>query len=134
MPTASITIAVSSFVQGGCCPVSSITVSDTGGNRVYQKTGSQAVYIKSKGKSALTIQFIVVGNGGPYTVTGIAFSGVLSDANGAATFGTPAYSANTATVDDTFAAQPTWNYTITIQNPSGQLGMIDPGITNTDEN
>ena len=91
------------------------------------------IYIKSKGKSALSIQFLVTGVGAPFTVNSISFSGVLNDPNGTATFTNPTASGNGITVNDTFVAQPNWNYTISITNASGQTGTIDPGITNTDE-
>jgi hypothetical protein len=132
MPTAVITLTVTSFVANGCCAIATPVITNSGGNRVY--LNGQKICIKSKGKSSLSIQFLVVGNGGPYTVNNIAFSGVLTDPNGAATFTNPTPSGNGITVNDTFAAQPNWSYTIGITNGAGQTGTIDPGIENTDEN
>jgi hypothetical protein len=137
MPKAVITLTVASFIPNGCTTATA-AITDSGGNRVYQKAGDPTIYIKSKGKSALTLQFLVVDNAGSssvYTVTGITFSGVLQDPTGANTFTNRMPSGNGITMDDTFAAQPNWNYTIAIKrNADNATSQIDPGVENTDEN
>jgi hypothetical protein len=139
MPDAIVTLTVTAFNSANNCFTATAAITNSGaGNRVYMKSGDPTVYIKSKGKTALNIQFLVVCPPAPapqftYTVTGITFSQQTSDPSGAATFTSRAASGNGITFNDTFAAQPNWSYTIAITRSDGQTGQIDPGITNTDE-
>lgn len=146
MPTiGTITLTVTQFVQNNCCTATaSVSPPDSAGGRLYQKAGDQNVYIKSKGKAQLIVQFKVVCPPPPaaqdtYTVTNasLKFSGAFSDTDGSKTFTNPTVdpaSPNIVSVNNTFAAQPQWTYTVVIKNSAGQSGTIDPGIINTDEN
>lgn len=137
MPNAKITLTISSFNAGGTSAISAVAVAqNSAGNRVYQNPpGGTTVCIKSKGKTAIDIDFAVVDTAGTsYAITNIAFkNGRIADTNGTATFTGASYTGGVATITDNFVAQPIWDYNITISNGT-QTSRIDPGIINTDEN
>lgn len=136
MPNAVITINVRTFVPNGCCPIDPPAITADGGNRVYKNPNDPTdttIYIKSKGKTALGLQFVIT-PANTYTANTISFAQLLGDPNGTATFTNPTPSNNTITVTDVFKAAPRWSYSIGItQIATGATGTIDPGIENTDE-
>lgn len=136
MPNATITINVTTFVAGGCCAIDPPAITADGGNRVYKNPNNQndtTIYIKSKGKTALGIQFVIT-PANTYTANTISFTQLLSDPDGTGTFTNPTPNGSTITVTDVFKAAPRWSYTIGITEiATGRSGRIDPGIENTDE-
>ncbi len=149
MPKATVTINITNFAPGGCCTTDRPVISPGGGgNRVRFKSNDPAspdfntLLVKSKGKAALDIAFVLT----PATniPTGIQFQqvGGSGDPNGSLNFGTPSIAGNVITVTDVFAHEgpvtsaPHWDYTISLRNSANppQTSTIDPGIENTDEN
>jgi len=149
MPTATITINISNFVPNGCCAIDRPAISPGGGgNRAYYKSSSpntpdyDTIVVKSKGRSALDIAFVIT-PAGQYTANTIAFTQTngSGDPAGTQNFTNPTASGAAITVTNVFAHvglnanTPHWRYAIGItQISSGASGLIDPGIENSDEN
>ena len=147
MPTAKITLNVSTFNANGCSVIDRPSIDQSAGNRVYMKSNVptspdfNTIAVKSKGKSELDIEFTIT----PSTLfpTAMTFSQTNGngDANGSANFGTPSIAGNKVTIKDVFALDgpttnaPQWNYTIAIKNSDtpAKTSAIDPGIENTNE-
>lgn len=142
MPEATISITVGTF--GNPCTVSSVSIDDSAGGRVYwDTTGDQTKFpikVKSRGKSQLDLKFVIKPDG-LYTADSIAFVGASgNDPDGTGNFTNPVKDAATIKVTDVFAnvgdpaSPPNWEYSINLTKKSdSSSGKIDPEIENTNE-
>jgi hypothetical protein len=142
MASATINVPVTSFVAAGSgfCPTGALTIASNPpptANRVsIDPNNSNNIIVANPnghGQGAITLNFVVPS---AYTVCGLAITnaGLSGDGSGNGSFSLSSVSGSTLGIVDHYSTGngATWKLYIAILNSSGQLGLIDPGIENSD--